>query len=112
MIVFINAYEHIYNSLHGMSTCGVFNCDSIEEVEEIAVSLSRDVIESYSCIIDSFENPDNEDEIIEDIAFTAYKVKDSILEKLTIVDLDNAAAEIDKEEFVELYCDIIPLSVC
>lgn len=112
MIVFINAYEHIYEGLHGMFTCGIFDCDSIEEVEEIAVSLSREVIESYSCIIDSFENPDNEDEIIEDIAFIAHKVKDSILERFTMIELDDIAAEMDKEEFIELYCDIIPLSVC
>ena len=112
MVVFILAYEHTYEGLHGMRTCGVFDFDCIEEAEEMAINLSMSVIESYSCITESFENPEDEDEVIEDIAFTIYEVKDSILERFPLWELDEIAAEIDEEEFIELYCYTTPISVC
>ena len=112
MVVFIDAYEHIYEGLHGMGICGVFEFDCIEEAEEIAINLSLGVIESYSCINDLFEDVEDEDERLEDIAFKIYEVKNSILEKFAIWELDQIAAEIDEEEFIELYCDPNPISVC
>lgn len=112
MVAFIYAYEHIYEGLHGMSTCGVFDFDFVGEAEEMAINLSLGVIESYSCINDCFEDIENEDERLEDIAFRIYKVKDSILEKFALWELDKMAAEIDEEEFIELYCNPNPISFC
>lgn len=112
MVVFIYAYEHIYEGLHGMSTCGVFDFDSIEGAEEIAINLSLRVIESYSCINDCFEDVEDEDERLEDIAFRIYEVKNSILERFTLWELDKMAAEIDEEEFIGLYCNPNPISFC
>ena len=112
MVVFIDAYEHIYEGLHEMSVCGVFEFDCIEEAEEMAINLSLGVIESYSCINDCFEGIENEDELLEDIAFIIYEVKDSILEKFALWELDKIAAEIDEEEFIECYCVLNPISVC
>ncbi len=110
MVAFIYIYEHIYEGLHGMSTCGVFDFDSIEEAEETAINLSLRIIESYSCVNDCFEDIEDEDVFLEDIAFIIYEVKDSILEKLTVWELDQIAAEIDEEEFIELYCNPNPIS--
>lgn len=112
MVVFIDAYEHIYEGLHGMRTCSVFNFDYVGEAEEMAIDLSMSVIESYSCITESFENPEDKYEVFEDIAFTIYKVKDSTLERFSLWELDEIAAEIDEEEFIELYCYTTPISVC
>ena len=114
MVVFIDAYEHIYEGLHGIGVCGVFEFDCVEEAEEIAVNLSLGIIESYSCINDLFEDveDEDEDERLEDIAFRIYEVKDSILEKFALWELDKIAAEIDEEEFIELYCNPRPISSC
>ena len=70
------------------------------------------VIESYSCIKDCFEDVEDEDEHLEDIAFRIYEVKDSILERFTLWELDKIAVEIDEEEFIELYCNPRPISSC
>ena len=112
MVAFIDAYEHIYEGLHGIRTCGVFDFDSIEEAEETAINLSLRLIESYFCVKDCFEDIEDEDELLENIAFRIYEVKDSILEKFTVWELDQIAAEIDEEEFIELYCNPNPISVC
>lgn len=112
MVVFIDAYEHIYEGLHGMRTCGVFDFDYVGEAEEMAIDLSMSVIESYSCIIESFENPEDKYEVFEDIAFRIYEVTDKTLDKFTLDELNDAAAEIDEEEFIELYCYSAPISVC
>ena len=112
MVAFIYAYEHIYEGLNGVSTCGVFDFDSVEEAEETAINLSLRLIESYFCINDCFEDIENEDERLEDIAFRIYEVKDSILEKFVLWELDKIAAEIDEEEFIELYCNPRPISSC
>lgn len=51
----IYACEMQYNGLHGMNDWNVYDCQTYEEACEIGHELSYDVITSYGCIEDAFE---------------------------------------------------------
>lgn len=52
MYYLIYADENVYQGLHGMYDWTITQCDTEEEANEIAMSMSIDVMESYNEIMD------------------------------------------------------------
>ena len=55
MRVAIYACEQMYGGLHGMEDFLVVDVDSAEEADQIGEEMSLDIMQSYSCIIDTLE---------------------------------------------------------
>lgn len=105
MKVCIKAMDQLYGGLHGMFDAAVMEVADMEEAEEIGNEMSRDVIDSYSYIIDQLEQEAQENEpstdeefndiledlIREDISYTIWELKD----EAPIEELE------DYEEYIE-----------
>lgn len=95
---FIYAYDEMYGGLHGMYDYSW----GFEITEEDAClegyQLSSDVIDSYSCIYESFED-DEEREM--DIAYEVWEIKDGV----TYEDIRRAnQAGMTPREIIEKFC--------
>lgn len=59
-IYLIYACEQNYGGLHGMYDWDIRECDSKQEAEELGEYMSHEVMETYSCIMDSLYEQANE----------------------------------------------------
>lgn len=94
MKVCIKAMDQLYSGLYGMYDIAIVEVADMEEAEEIGCEMSRDVIDSYSCITEqlteealevsshegdypemTFEES-YEDCVREDISYTIWQLKD------------------------------------
>lgn len=115
MIVAIYAFENQYGGLHGMAHQLIVDVSDIEEAKEWASEESRQVMDSYSCIMESFqaeaesegleEDTDEYNEYIEEciqdnIGYQIWEVIDHYADLSTMEsDFYN-----NKEEFVVMHC--------
>lgn len=60
MIVAIHAVDDKYQGLHGIEEFKILEVVNVQEAEEIASDMSRDLIQGYSCIMDDFEEEASE----------------------------------------------------
>ena len=103
MLYFIYAKEGMYEGLHGIYDCGLYNCNSYEDACSIGADLSYDVIESYIRPEDVYYTPEDYcedngydewrdeyesdyyealDEICQDnLSYTVYEVKEGTTEE-------------------------------
>lgn len=113
----VHAYENTYGGLHGMEDWFYLDTDSMKEVDEAATQASYEIMESYSCIMESLEenarnacdDPDDEEEyeqMLEEeceynVAYDVYILNDegAALELGVI----NAMIAYDPEELVRNY---------
>lgn len=76
---FVYAYDNLYQGLHGMYYWAISE-GSFEDACEIGQEISRYVIESYDCIYDELTNgleeQDFKEEILNDIAYEIYELKE------------------------------------
>lgn len=115
MIVAIHAFENTYGGLHGIESHRIIEVDTVEQAEGIAMDDSRDVMYSYSSIIEEFQEsaddegfePDSEefetyvDECINDnIGYQIWEVIDryDTIEQME-EDFYNS-----RDEFIKAHC--------
>ena len=119
-IYLIYACEQNYGGLHGMYDWNICECDSKQEAEELGEYMSHEVMETYSCIMDSLYEQANEyiendtiDENERNDLFDSY-VEELMMENVEyrIYELDSSHSEneyrkltqlMDWEEIVERY---------
>ena len=119
-IYLIYACEQSYGGLHGMYDWDIRECDSKQEAETLGEYMSHEVMETYSCIMDSLYEQANEyiendtiDENERNDLFDEY-LDDLIEENIAykIYELDPSYSEnyyrdlmesMDWEEIVERY---------
>ena len=116
MLVAIHAYEQMYGGLHGMEQTAIVDVENLEEAEDYAVEMSYDVMDSYSCIIESFEEDAYSegleegtrewDEFIEECrsennAYELWPITET--KGKTVEELESEFFN-DKHGFVEAYC--------
>lgn len=95
---FIYAYDEMYGGLHGMYDYVWLFDSTIGDAEEYGYQMSNDVIDSYSCIYESFED-DEEREM--DIAYEVWEIKDGV----TYEDIRRADQEgLTPREIIEKFC--------
>ena len=105
MLVFIHAYEGMYQGLHGIEDYAVYDISTEEEANEIGREMAEGVIATYSYYL-HYGNDDEEDEdsfddmIEEELYWDIYKIKDT----RPIDVLKRAAANLGAESFIESYC--------
>lgn len=113
----VHAYENTYGGLHGMENWFYLDTNSMNEVDEAATQASYEVMESYSCIMESLEenarfaceDPDDEEEYEQmldeeceyNVAYNVYMLNDegAALGHRVI----NAMLAYDPEELVKNY---------
>lgn len=108
----INAYENLYQGLHGIYTMEVIMAPSDDAAERIAEDLSYEVIESY--VEDELREgaeeegiSEDDDEysamLAEDIAYDIYKLDNSKIPKgVSLSSLTNDFWD-DPDEFIKKY---------
>ena len=98
----IYAYESTYHGEHGIYDICVTEAASLDEVEDIAETMACEVIDSYSRL---FEDEDDCNEGYEP-TYPEYEYKQvsSQWDDISTEALDEEAAEIGYEEFVNKYC--------
>ena len=117
MRIFIYACEEIYGGLHGIESVRVIETSDWEEANDEGREMSFCVQDDYYSSSDwaSVCGVDDENEVEEELCeeardeylcWTIWKIRDDIT--LSIEELDTAAYHLDKEEFVELYCEPEP----
>ena len=96
MLVFIHAYEGMYQGFHGIEDYDVFEVTNEKEANYIGEEMASNVIEEYSDCFDDDEEEYYEAELLWDI----YSIKDGYSLDL----LKNALNTLDAEQFIEEYC--------
>ena len=82
MFFAIHAYEDMYQALHGIEDYEVVECDTLAEAESIACDMARDLINSYSFLLDEIEEEaietdcDVEDLIRSRLCYEIYPIKE------------------------------------
>ena len=119
----IYAYENLYGGLHGMCSYTVVEKRDDRDAFETAAQLSREVIDSYDCILQDLEEEvreyhdetddefadDLEQVIEEDIAYEVYKINVKAVDHdPTVEELEDLFWE-DEDYFFEHYCSLIPM---
>ena len=82
MVVAIHAFENTYGGLHGIEHYLIVEVDNIQQAEEWASEESREVMESYSSIMEDFADSaenDGLDRTPKSIANTSRNVFRKIL---------------------------------
>lgn len=104
----IYAYESTYGGSHGIYDICVIEANSLDEVEDIAETMSYEVIDSYSHL---FEDEDDCDEDYEP-TYPEWEYARILpqWDNISTEILDAKAAEIGYKEFVEKYCKIAATS--
>lgn len=77
MIVAIHAFENTYGGLHGIEHYLIVEVDNVQQAEEWASEESREVMESYSSIMEDFADSAENDGLepdTESIASTSRNV--------------------------------------
>lgn len=106
MVVYIYSDEAIYGGLYGMSDCGVYEVNNLEEANEIGREQAYDVVESYSSISDSYDYNDDDDmeALDESLQWVIWTIKPEAQLKLGIDGLMKESARLDRNSFVDMYC--------
>lgn len=115
----IYACDCLYEGLHGMYDCGIFKFFNIEDALIQGREMSRQVIESYSDILDTLEedfreyvrenmfddelNDLWEDIVHSDISYEIRLLKSECLANSTIAELEEEFYN-DPQEFLQNYC--------
>ena len=118
MMYVIRAYEQMYSGLHGIETWCVVEASSLQQVEEDAIGLSYEVMDSYGFIegelesIATFhcENPEDVDEFeecleearAENVGYSIWEV----IEEDSLKNIDKILAE-DPEGYVSEKCNLV-----
>ena len=110
MLVAVQAYEGMYQGLHGIKDEDILEVDSIEEINEWGNEASTNLIYSYGLEDEYLETVDEDDEdaCIEnsyyytDRGWTAYKVKEDT--GLSVEELSQELSSIGYDSFVKKYC--------
>lgn len=122
----IFCYEQLYSGLHGMNVTGVIEANSDKEADEYCHQASLDVIESYSCIYDTFaeevleilrdryymEDAWFDDEVTatlqelyeEDVSFDWAVIDEDLAGKYSTQELDAMCYDMGYRAFVDEYC--------
>lgn len=96
----IYAYESTYDGLHGIYDICVTEINSLDEADDIGKTMAYEIIDSYSCLFTNDEDEEYE------ATFPEWEYA-RILPKwdnITTAELDEEAAELGYEEFVNKYC--------
>ena len=91
MLVYIFACEASYGGLHGMYDEDVVEVRDMEEANEYGYGMAADVVESYDCFDEVFE---------EEFEWRVYKIKEGI----SAEEARAALGSYDEEGFVAEYC--------
>ena len=95
---FIFACDEMYGGLHGMYDYVWLFGATLQDAEEYGYQMSNDVIDSYSCIYESFENDDEREY---DICYEIYELKEDVTEQdLRYADKQN----MDPREMIKKFC--------
>ena len=92
MLVYIFACEASYGGLHGMYNVDVVEVQDMEEANEYGYEMAQDVVESYDCFDEVFE---------EEFEWRVYKIKEGI----SAEEARAALGSHDEEGFVAKYCE-------
>lgn len=113
MLVFVYAYEGMYQGLHGIYSQDVIEVsDNFEmaqkEIDEWGNCESEELIYSYGFDGEYLDNEDNKDDITDSVYYQdrgweAYKIKSDI--NLSLSELKAEAARHDRDGFIKLYCE-------
>lgn len=98
MLVYIYATEGIYQGLHGINACGVYEVSSIEDANEIGREMAEDLIYSFG-LEEEYEDSDIE----EDLYWAIHKIKEGTGK--TEHELDVLCSHLGDHLFVEKYCE-------
>ena len=107
MLYYIYAYENMYQGLHGIYSTGLIYAEDINEVESVALEMSKDVINDYTygdLEIEADESGYDIDTLIdENTGYDIYKIRDDI--DLTYEQLCEEDTIHSPEAFIERYCE-------
>lgn len=112
MLYAIYACENQYQGLYGMNASDIVDIDSYEEAELLAEDMSLDVMNSYSCIIDSWEEEIRCKGIEEDSDALDEAMKENMYYSIYEIThtFDESLGELrdefwnNQEEFIRRYC--------
>lgn len=115
----IYACDYLYGGLHGMYDCGIFKFFNVEDAIIQGREMSRQVIESYSDILDTLEDDFREyyredmfddelndlweDIVYSDISYEVRLLKSEYLTNSTIAELEEEFYN-DPQIFLQNYC--------
>ena len=98
MLVYIYATEGIYQGLHGINACGVYEVSSMEDANEIGREMAEDLISSFG-LEEEYEDSDIE----EDLYWAIHKIKEGTDKGAH--DLDVLCSRMEYSSFVREYCE-------
>lgn len=116
MLFAIHAYEGIFGGLNGMEETAIIDVNTLKEAEDYAIEMSYDVMNSYLCIQEAFEEDaisegfeeqtQEWEEFIEecraeDVAYDVWRILDT--KGKTREELEKEFHN-DKENFIKKYC--------
>lgn len=124
MLYVVRAYEQSYGALHGIDTIFVMDEDDLSVVEDEAAVASRDVMESYSfivealqqqacfyCGVDEYDEDECEelaeaysDAVEENVAYSIWEVNSDC--EYSMKEIDQMLGD-DPDGFVEEYCTAV-----
>lgn len=114
-IYLIHAYEGVYGGLHGMETSMIVRC-TLREAEDIATDESYGIMQSYSCIYNSFAESAGDEGLEEGTYEYEEFIEQCMAENVSysiweVVGRENEDLEVLEEEFqnspyefIEKYC--------
>ena len=91
--------ETFYSGSHGMFNCGIYDVQHQSEIDEIGSYLGEELIESYSCLAELYQ--DGETEYIYDIYYIPDCYDDVSDDKL-----ENFLYNYGLADFIERYSDL------
>jgi hypothetical protein len=120
MLVFIRAWEGLYQGLHGIEDLFVVEVsddenEAISEINDYGLEAGEELIYGYGLEEEYFGDTDDYDEntdisdscYYEDIGWSAYKIKADVT--LSEKELNEKACSLGAELFIEEYCEKEPI---
>lgn len=115
MIVAIHAFENTYGGLHGIEHYLIIEVDNIQQAEEWASEESREVMESYSSIMEDFADSAENDGLEPDTEEYSQYIEECVQENIgyqiwEVIDCYDTIAQMEKDfynnedEFVKTHC--------
>ena len=107
MLYYIYADETSYQGLHGIYSTSLIESEDINEVESMALEMSKDVINDYT--YEELENEAEEEDldidelICEHTNYCIYKIKDDV--DLNYNQLCEEDLMLGPDSFIEKYCE-------
>ena len=118
MLVFVYAYEGLYQGLHGIEDYDVIDVnDNIkiarEEINEWGCEASNELIYSFGLEEEYIRRAEIEDmegwiSMTEGCGWEAYKIKEEI--SLSLEELQKEASRLGKKLFISQYCEEFDIS--